>query len=531
MLKRFFQNTEANQEARDMIIQSIKAKVRTLADKVEGQTSKFEECKIIYSESGIPLYTPLYCSPEEIEYFLANSEFSANGKQETDDSGMAEAVATLEVTVNRMKDERKNEKQTVNYYVDPYEPPIPFPRCLEHQAKEALVHQNMESLKKININRPLLKEIRQTNNYAKHMKDLVESKLQTNDDEEIRMNPRCSALLQNRLPPKEQDPGSFILPCFIGKLDFKNALAYLGASISIMPLLMYKRLGIGKLEPINMVIEMADNTKCTPKGIVENLLIKIDKFIFLVYFVILDMVEEIRMPIILGRPLLSTAHAKVDIFRKSISLEVGSEKVIFKMKSSFTTNLESVRSIKCETLLEDDDFRKIDYDLFLYDFDSCEFNRLLSIEPDIFSYEIDIQESYEEIVYKLTTVENEKYSAHQEEKEHWCRAILQEKENESQYWASCDPNSSICDGGGLPTNVEKHYWVSNNDSKREELKWENLSLNNLMRIRYGKICKITGERILKDYWNEELEEEEDDSDENLEDPQRRQSKRNLRDHS
>ncbi|GJZ80335.1 reverse transcriptase domain-containing protein [Tanacetum coccineum] len=124
------------------------------------------------------------------------------------------------------------------------------------------------------------------------------------------MYPRCSDLLQNHLPPKEQDPGSFILPCSIGRLDFKNALADLGASISIMPFSMYKRLGIRKLEPINMIIEMADNTKCTSKGIVENLLIKIDRFIFPVDFVILDMVEDIRMPIILGRPMLATAHAK-----------------------------------------------------------------------------------------------------------------------------------------------------------------------------------------------------------------------------
>ncbi|GKE49246.1 hypothetical protein Tco_1480504 [Tanacetum coccineum] len=215
----------------------------------------------------------------------------------------------------------------------------------------------MESLKKIKINHPLLKEIRQTDNYAKHIKDLVENKPRTEEDEEIRMNPRCSALLRNHLPSKEQDPGSFILPCSIGKLDFNDALADLGASISVIPLSMYKRLGIRKLEPINMVIEMADNTKCTPKGIVENLLIKIDKFIFPMDFVILDMVEDLRMPIILERPLLATAHAKVDIFRKSISLEVGSEKVIFKMRSSFTTmNFESVRSIKSKTCLEDDDF-------------------------------------------------------------------------------------------------------------------------------------------------------------------------------
>ncbi|GJZ59252.1 zinc knuckle CX2CX4HX4C containing protein [Tanacetum coccineum] len=203
----------------------------------------------------------------------------------------------------------------------------------------------------------------------------------------------------NHLPHKEQDSGSFILPCSIGKLDFNNALAGLRASISVMSLSMYKRLGIGKLKQINMVTEMADNTKCTPKGIVENLLIKIDKFIFPVdfnMFILLDMVEDFWMPMILGRPLLAIAHAKADIFKKSISLEVGSEKVIFKMRSSFTTtNFEYVRSIKSKTCLEDDDFKKIDYDLFLYNSESCEFNRLLGIDPDIFSYEIDIQESYE----------------------------------------------------------------------------------------------------------------------------------------
>ncbi|GKC22353.1 hypothetical protein Tco_1024503 [Tanacetum coccineum] len=132
------------------------------------------------------------------------------------------------------------------------------------------------------------------------MKNLMGKKLRTEEDEEIRMNPRCSALLQNQLPPKEQYLRSFILRCSIGRLDFNNVLVDLGASINAMPLSMYKCLAIGKLEPINMVIEMADNTKCIPKGIVENLLIKIDKFIYPVDFVILDIVEDFRMPIILG---------------------------------------------------------------------------------------------------------------------------------------------------------------------------------------------------------------------------------------
>ncbi|GJZ99899.1 hypothetical protein Tco_0672450 [Tanacetum coccineum] len=238
------------------------------------------------------------------------------------------------------------------------------------------------------------------------------------------MNTRCSALLQNHLPPNEQDPGSFILPCSIGKLDFNNVLADLGASINVMPLSMYKSLGIGNLKPINMI------------------------------FFILDMVEDLRMPIVLGRPLLATTHTKVDIFRKSISLEVGSEKVIFKMRSSFTTTFESVRSIRSDTCPEDDDFKKTDYDLFSYDSESYEFNRLLSVDPDIFSYKFDVQESYEEIVYRIT---EEKQSRPKERRVHWCRANLKEKENGSEYCPSYDPNHDVCDGGDSSINKVKCY--------------------------------------------------------------------------
>ncbi|GKD01986.1 hypothetical protein Tco_1172260 [Tanacetum coccineum] len=253
----------------------------------------------------MPLYTPFYYSSEEIEYFSSNLGFSDDKKSES-----------IEVKTSKVILEMKSNlaEKTVNYYVEPYVPPIPFPNRLKQHTEEALVHKTMESLKKIKINRPFLKEIRQTNNYPKYMKDLVANKQLTKDDDKIRMNPRSSALLQNLLPPKENDPGSFILPCSIRRLDFSNALADLGASISIMPFSIFKRLGIGKLEPINMVIEMADDTKCIPKGIVKNLLIKIDKFILPIDFVILDIIEDFRIPVILRRLLLATAHTKIDIF-------------------------------------------------------------------------------------------------------------------------------------------------------------------------------------------------------------------------
>ncbi|GJW49143.1 homeodomain-like protein [Tanacetum coccineum] len=145
----------------------------------------------------------------------------------------------------------------------------------------------------------------------------------------VKLNARCSVILQNELPPKEKDPGSFILPCTIGSNTISNALANLGASISVIPFSLFKRLGLGNPEPINMVIEMVDRSMQSPKGIIENVMVKISKFIFPVDFIILDIVKDDKVPIILGIPMLATAHARIDVFRKKISLEVRTKQIIF----------------------------------------------------------------------------------------------------------------------------------------------------------------------------------------------------------
>ncbi|GKD57847.1 uncharacterized mitochondrial protein-like protein [Tanacetum coccineum] len=75
---------------------------------------------------------------------------------------------------------------------------------------------------------------------------------------------------------------------------------------------------------------MADRTIKCPKGIAENVLVGIDNFVFPVDFIILDMPEDIKVPLILGRPFLSTAHAKIDVFKKKIALRVGDDKIVFK---------------------------------------------------------------------------------------------------------------------------------------------------------------------------------------------------------
>ncbi|GKE74328.1 gag-pol polyprotein [Tanacetum coccineum] len=97
-----------------------------------------------------------------------------------------------------------------------------------------------------------------------------------------------------------------------------------------MPLSTYLNLGLGELAHTKLTIELADRTVKHPKGIAKNVLVGIGKFVFPVDFIILDMPEDVNVPLILGRPFLSTAHAKVDVFKRKITLRVGDEKIIFK---------------------------------------------------------------------------------------------------------------------------------------------------------------------------------------------------------
>ena len=143
-----------------------------------------------------------------------------------------------------------------------------------------------------------------------------------------------SAALLNKGPTKEKDPGRFTIPCRIGNLEIDNALADLGASISLMSYSLYEKLGLGEPKPTRMCIELADRSIQYPMGIAENVMITIDKFDMPIDFVILDMPENSKIPIILGRPFLATAHALIDVFNKKITLKVGDEQIIFDIEKS-----------------------------------------------------------------------------------------------------------------------------------------------------------------------------------------------------
>ena len=122
-----------------------------------------------------------------------------------------------------------------------------------------------------------------------------------------------SAVIQNSLLENMQDLGSFIIPYEIGHADMGKTLCDSGASINLMHLSFAKRLSLGELTPTPMTLKMADITLAHPKGILEDVLIKVEKFIFQVDFVVIDIEEDKQVPLLLGRPFLATGVALIDV--------------------------------------------------------------------------------------------------------------------------------------------------------------------------------------------------------------------------
>ena len=154
----------------------------------------------------------------------------------------------------------------------------------------------MEVFKKLHINIPFADALEQMPNYVKFMKDILSKNRRFSDFETMNLTEECSDILQRKLPQKLKDPGSFTIPCTIGNSIFERALCDLEASINLMPLSIFRRLGLGEAQPTTITLQLADKSLKHPRGVIEDVLVKVDKFIFLADFIVLDMEEDKEYP-------------------------------------------------------------------------------------------------------------------------------------------------------------------------------------------------------------------------------------------
>ncbi|KAL5565886.1 hypothetical protein UlMin_029050 [Ulmus minor] len=164
-------------------------------------------------------------------------------------------------------------------------------------------------------------------NYAKVIKDLCTLKRKHNVKKTAFLAEQASAVIDSKTPPKYKDPGCPTVACQIGNQACGQALLDLGASVNLIPYSVYLQLGLGEIKPTTVVLQLADRSVRKPRGIVEDVLVQIDKFYYPVDFLVLDTIAivntESKIPLILGRPFLATANALINCRNGLMTLSFG----------------------------------------------------------------------------------------------------------------------------------------------------------------------------------------------------------------
>ncbi|XP_052621033.1 uncharacterized protein LOC111901199 [Lactuca sativa] len=214
-----------------------------------------------------------------------------------------------------------------NKPIKPLVIPPPFPSWLAFSKKIEEENELFETFRKVQINIPLLNAIKQIPSYAKFLKDLCTKKRKLKANEKIQVNANVSAVIQKKLPPKCKDPGIFSIPCTISDLHVESAMLDLGASINEMPYSVFQSLNVGPLEETGVIIQLADKSSVSPRGVLEDVLVQVNQLVFPADFYVIDLEE--KTPSKSSMILLHTAHTIIDVHKGKITMEFDGETIHF----------------------------------------------------------------------------------------------------------------------------------------------------------------------------------------------------------
>nr|GEU66205.1 reverse transcriptase domain-containing protein [Tanacetum cinerariifolium] len=216
--------------------------------------------------------------------------------------------------------------------------------------------------KQLHINITLADALIPIPKYLKMLKSLLSNKEKLLELANTPLNENCSAVILKKLHKKHEDPGKFLILCGFSELKCK-ALADLGASINLMPLSVWKKLGLPELIFTRMTLELANQVICTPARIARDVFVPVGKYTFPADFLIIDYESDPRVSLILARPFLRTDHALIDVHGEEMILRDGDERLTLNMRhatSSYSNqpNKESINMINiyvdlCKYFLKD----------------------------------------------------------------------------------------------------------------------------------------------------------------------------------
>ncbi|XP_022857778.1 uncharacterized protein LOC111378774 [Olea europaea var. sylvestris] len=317
LLAQYITKTKTNFQNQQASIKNLEQHVGQIAAALSGRAqgtlpsnteiNPKEQVKAITTRSGVQL-------PE------IHVKWPATITEKTPTTGEEQVDELDKTTEENQIESLGSPRVKTSTLVKAYVPPIPFPQRLQKHKIDKQFQKFFDVFKKLHINIPFAEALAQIPSYAKFMKDILSNKRKLEDNETVILTEECSAILQQKLPPKLKHPGSFTIPCNIGNLYIDKTLCDLGASINLMPLSLFKKLGLGKAKTTTISLQLADRSIKHPQGICEDILVKVDKFIFPVDFIILDMEEDRDVPLILGRPFLATGTALIDVQKGQLIL-------------------------------------------------------------------------------------------------------------------------------------------------------------------------------------------------------------------
>ncbi|GJV97245.1 reverse transcriptase domain-containing protein [Tanacetum coccineum] len=302
-----------------------------------------DELKVITTRSGLVLDGPTVPMPPP---FINLEEDECVEDTLTDPEHGEYTIKVPPPLVQKAKP--PSQRNFVVHQRDPRYPHIPYPSRMNQEKwqekNEVQIQIFWQMFKQIHINISLADALILIPNYQKMLKSLLSNKEKLTELANTPLNENCSTVILKKLPEKLGDPGKFLIPCGFSELKCK-ALADLGASINLMPLLVWKKLGLPELISTQMTLELANHEICTPVGIARDVFVPVGKLTFLADFVIVDYESDPRVSLILGRPFLRTARALIDVHGEEMILRDVNDD-IFDPEGDITENLLNLDKTK-----------------------------------------------------------------------------------------------------------------------------------------------------------------------------------------
>nr|XP_009626869.1 uncharacterized protein LOC104117514 [Nicotiana tomentosiformis] len=241
-----------------------------------------------------------------------------------------------ETPVKKKNKEKKGQSSGVQKDIEEsrHMPALPFPQKMKREKLEKCFGRFLEMLKKLYVNIPFIEVLTQILAYVKFLKEILSSKRKLEKTTVVKLNAHCNAILQNKISQKCGNPGSFTIPCSLGSENIRQGPLKLEGELR-------------EIKSIPVSLQLAGQTTILPEGIIEDILVRVDKFVFPVDFIVVDMKVKKEVPLILGRPFLCAGRAIFDIYEGQLMLRVGNEKVVFQMKRMMKYPSDEASAYSC----------------------------------------------------------------------------------------------------------------------------------------------------------------------------------------